>query len=191
MAWPPLSAKDYGSHFKLILHRAMWTNPHNPQASSVNCRACGLERESVLHFGKCTKLKPIFEVMRQFDGAESWDDTRMNLLGVNPFKGVIPEGTSALHFNLWKFTLIALTKASLEGAPIMPSYIIDSAMRRLRGKIQALSYSISTEKNRCDSRGTVPDFRKYNKLLEGIGSVTPEGYISLEEDLKTLFLLAS
>ena len=34
--------KDFGSHYKLILHRHLWTNPHNPSASSDRCRLCGL-----------------------------------------------------------------------------------------------------------------------------------------------------
>ena len=29
--------KDFGSHFKLVLHRALLTNPHNPSATTHNC----------------------------------------------------------------------------------------------------------------------------------------------------------
>ena len=56
--------KDFGSHFKLILHRAFFTNPHNPSAASDRCRCCGWERESIAHLGKCLMLKPIFEFTR-------------------------------------------------------------------------------------------------------------------------------
>ena len=111
----------------------------------------------------------------------------MNLLGVNAFKGVIPEGTSALHFILWKFTIIALTKASIEGAPIDPLNIVDSAMRRLREKIKSLSYSMTAEANRAEARGSKPDLRKYRRFLEGIGTVTPDGKIELNDELITLF----
>ena len=167
----------------------MWTNPHNPSASSEKCRACGMVRESVQHFGQCVKLKPIFEVMRKFDGASDWDDARMNLLGVNAFKGVIPEGTSALHFMLWKFTLIALTKSGMEGAPVIPTTIIDSAMRRLREKIKAVRYNVTLERTRCEARETTPDFRKFGRVLEGIGEVTKEGYVRLNDELTALFYM--
>jgi hypothetical protein len=125
--------------------------------------------------------------MRKFDKAERWDDARMNLLGINAFKGVIPEGTSALHFMLWKFTLIALTKKSLEGDPIVPTDIIDKAMRRLREKIKAVRYSITKEKTKSESRGTTPDFRKFKRYIEGIGTVTQEGGLQLHDELVTLF----
>ena len=110
--------KDFGSHFKLILHRAFFTNPHNPNASSIYCRACKTERESIAHFGKCNRLKPVFEFMRKFDEEKAWDDVRMNLFGVNDMKGIVPEGTSTLHFMLWKHTLIQLTLASLRGTDV-------------------------------------------------------------------------
>jgi len=127
--------------------------------------------------------------MRKFDGAKEWNDTRMNLLGVNAFKGVIPEGTSALHFMLWKFTLIALTKAGMEGAPIVPNSIIDSAMRRLREKIKSIRYSVTLEKTRCESREVKPDYRRFRRFLEGIGDVTEDGAVRLNDELSTLFHL--
>jgi hypothetical protein len=83
--------KDFGSHFKLILHRALLTNPHNDKASTCMCRLCGNERESILHLGKCEWLKPIFEVLRKFDGGTAWNDACLNLLGVNDMKGIPPE----------------------------------------------------------------------------------------------------
>ena len=32
---------DFGSHYRLIMHRAMMTNPHSPTATSCMCRLCG------------------------------------------------------------------------------------------------------------------------------------------------------
>ena len=66
--------KDFGSHLKNILHRALRTNPHNPQASTHKCRLCGEERESILHLGTCEWLRPVFEVMRKFDKGSRWDE---------------------------------------------------------------------------------------------------------------------
>ena len=127
--------------------------------------------------------------MREFDKATAWNDVRMNLFGVNSFKGVVPEGTSTLHFMLWKFTLIALTRSGLYGEPIDSTHIIDSAMRRLRNKIKALGHTIILDKNRSESRGLTLDIRKYTRKLEGIATVTPSGYVVPEKPLADLFEL--
>ena len=75
-----ITPKDFGSHFKLILHRAMLTNPHNPEAETSSCRLCGLTRESIWHWGECEGLKPIFETLRVFDGGQRWDDLKLNFV---------------------------------------------------------------------------------------------------------------
>ena len=64
------SPNDFGSHYKLILHRKFWTNPHNPDTPSDKCRLCGLCRESISHFGVCVALKPIFKELRLIDGGD-------------------------------------------------------------------------------------------------------------------------
>jgi hypothetical protein len=183
--------KDYGSHFKLILHRAMLTNPHNPSASTHLCRCCGKERESITHFGKCTKLRPVFEFMREFDGGGVWDDVQMNLFGVNDMKGIIPSGTSTLHFMLWKFTLIQLTQASLQGKPISPTSIIDRACLRVNRRVKALQHEIHCEFCRAQSRECEPSLQKIITKLAGLGEVDPlNGAVTLRDILKNTIALA-
>ena len=80
--------KDFGSHFKNILHRSFFTNPHNPKAGSPLCRACGLHRESIMHFGECPALAPVFSSLRPVDGGAE-GDVRLNLLGEH--SGAKPE----------------------------------------------------------------------------------------------------
>ena len=182
--------KDFGSHFKLILHRAFFTNPHNPSATSENCRACRGDRESIAHFGECVTLKPMFKLMRVFDGGTAWDDVRLNLFGVNDMKGVLPEGTSTLHFMLWKHTLIQLTMNSLNGTPVNASEIIDKAVLRLHKRVKALEYNITCEYCRSDARKSEVDLGKYRKRLEGIGSIDDGGRVTLHPDLQTVIDLA-
>ena len=50
--------------------------------------------------------------MREFDDGHAWDDMNMNLFGINDMKGVVKEGTSTLHFMLWKHLIIQLTMSS-------------------------------------------------------------------------------
>ena len=51
---------DFGPHYKLPLHCAMLINPHSPTAVSCMCQLCGEVRESILHWGDCKVLKPIY-----------------------------------------------------------------------------------------------------------------------------------
>ena len=37
-----VTPKDFGGHFKLIVHRAMLTNPHNLHAEASTCRLCAV-----------------------------------------------------------------------------------------------------------------------------------------------------
>ena len=181
--------KDFGSHFKLILHRAMFTNPNNPQSDTALCRVCNKERESILHFGRCQGLKPIFEFMRTFDGGTDWDDARMNLFGVNDMMGVIPEGTSTLHFMLWKHTLIQLTMKALKGEPVSPLAIIDKATLRVLKRVKALEYEIRCEYCKSEARETAPKLGKFKARIEGIGNISDEGRVYLHEKLKEIIEL--
>ena len=183
--------KDFGSHFKNILHRALLTNPHNPQASTHKCRLCGEERESILHLGTCEWLRPVFEVMRKFDKGPRWDDARRNLLGVNDMKGIPPEGTSTLHFMLWKHILIQMTAWSLNHVPPNAQQIIDRAVLRLEKRISAIQYEITCEYCTSESRGTAPNLSKARRRLEGIAEISESGQVILHSELSELLEVAN
>jgi hypothetical protein len=178
--------KDFGSHFKLILHRALLTNPHNPSAECHSCRLCGQDRESILHLGTCPWLRPIFELMRKFDGGSRWDDARLNLLGVNEMKGIPPEGTSTLHFVLWKHILIQMTLLSLKKIPPDTQQIINRAMLRLEKRISALQYEVTCMFCKAESRSTSPNLTFARRKLKGIGDVLDSGKVILHPDLASL-----
>ena len=178
--------KDFGSHFKLVLHRAMLTNPHNPHAVTHKCRLCGKARESILHLGTCTWLKPVYEVMRKFDGGTRWDDARLNLLGVNDMKGIPPEGTSTLHFMLWKHILLQMTMWSLKGIPPNVQQIIDRAALRLEKRVFSLEYEITCVYCKAESRSTPPNLRPARRRLKGIGEVLDSGKVELHPELTAI-----
>ena len=185
-----ITPKDFGSHYKLILHRAMFTNPHNPNAGDSRCRACRGDRESITHFGECTVLKPMFVLMRKFDGSDAWDDIRMNLFGVNDMKGVIPQGTSALHFMLWKHALIQLTMCSLKGIKVNAEEIIDKAVLRLQKRIKTLEYNVRCAYCKGDARGEDVKLDAFRKRLEGIGDIDEKGKVTLHRDLQIAIEMA-
>ena len=187
------SPKDFGSHYKLIFHKGFLCNPHNPEASTDKCRACGQVRESITHFGECSALRPIFEIMRKFDKAKRWDDRKMNLLGVNEMKGVIPEGTSTVHFVLWKFIIIQLTLVSIEGKPFSNLEIVEFAMRRLARKLTGIQYAMTCAKHKAESRGCQEDgtpfeanYSKFEKWVTGVATIE-DGKLIVDTELLDLF----
>jgi len=166
-----ISPKDYMPHFKLIMHRALFTNPHNPQAGTDMCRLCGVERESIAHFGKCTCLKPIFEQLRRVDGGVSWDDQVLNLFGHNSFKGIVPPGISMIHFIVWKFILISMTQLSLENKPFVPAEVLKKAKARIKRKIEVARYNLEVLHVRARARGQDLKAPQYRKWTRGIGEI--------------------
>ena len=62
--------------------------------------------------GKCVAISP--------DGERRED----------PSNRVIPYGVSMIHFIMWKFVMIGITKLSREGTPFSVLEVIDSAKDR-------------------------------------------------------------
>ena len=166
-----MTPKDYGSHYKLFLHRSFFTNPHNPKADTDLCRLCGVERETIEHFGNCMCLRPMFETMRKFDKGERWDDTALNLFGHYSNKKIISHGTSLIHFVLWKMTIIQMTQLSIEGTPFSMDTVIERAKGRIRRKIETAKYNINVISQRASARQTIPRAPQFVKWLAGIGEV--------------------
>ena len=129
--------------------------------------------------------------MRAFDGGERWDDARLNLLGVNDMKGIPPEGTSTLHFMLWKHILIQMTAFSLNNVPPQVQQIIDRAVLRLEKRINALKYDITCTFCQSESRSTTPNLKHARRKLQGIGDVLDSGKVELHPELAHLINNAS
>ena len=180
-----MTPKDFGSHFKLILHRAMFCNKHNPNATSPNCRLCGLHPESVHHFGTCITLKPIFQALRTIDKGTSWDDAKLNLLGEYDNRGTIPPGISMVHFNVWKFILIDITKKGIKDAPFLPEKVLKSSATRINKRLESIQYVITSTINRADARGIRPSFEAPRKWIRGLGAIDDEGCMSLVPSVST------
>ena len=179
--------KDFGSHYKNIIHRSMWTNPHNPTARSPNCRLCKQTRETITHFGECPRLMPIFKALRLLDDSPRWDDKTLNLLGVLPSGKVLPRGISMIHFIFWKFTLIAVTKLGIDGTPIDEDEIIRSARERIHTRIKSAKMQLHLTRLEAQSRRREPNFNKMKKSLSGLGQISEEGEFE-PNDIFTRFI---
>ena len=141
----------------------------------------------------------MFDVLRTFDEAYGWNNARMNLLGVNDMKGIIPEGTSTLHFVMWKFILIQLTMFSLKGIPIDPYKIIECGLKRLNKRLKSVRHEITRTKNKVkaryriespsekkDKEPVMPELNKFARWTEGLASIENNELV-LKQELTDLF----
>ena len=138
-----------------------------------------------------SSVSAVFEVMRKFDKGSGWDDARRNLLGVNDMKGIPPEGTSTLHFMIWKHILIQMTAWSLNHVPPNAQQIIDRAVLRLEKRISAIKYEITCEYCTSESRGTALNLSKARRRLEGIAEISESGQVILHSELSELLEVAN
>lgn len=149
--------KDFGSYYKNITHRTLWTIPHNPKAQSPNCRLCRRETITITHFGECPRLMPIYKALRLLDNSQHWDDRTLNLLGVLSTGKVLPHGISMIHFIFWKFILIAFTKLGVEGTPIDEDEIIRNARERISTRIKSANMQLLLTRLEAQARRKAPN----------------------------------
>ena len=183
-----LTPKDFGSHYKLIMHRAMFTNPHNPDAPSGLCRLCGMARESILHFGQCATLRPAFLSLRAVDGGGAWDDVALNLFGQRQGGRFVPPGISLLHFIVWKFIIIDMTLLSLKKTPFDITRVLERACARTHRKLSKTRMEVALAVLKAQARDRPPDLRRFNRWLEGIGRIHPESFeMDLTPEIESWF----
>ena len=189
--------KDFGPHFKLVLHRTMRTRDDNWQRT--RCRLCKCHPQTIEHWGGCEKLRPIFEDLRALEGGGPWLDYHMNLMATGwtdcvaiplggdnvwvPSRKVAPRGISMVHFIMWKFIMIAITANSMDGLPVSALSIIDNARRRVKDRLTKLKVRLSKKVAQALSRCQPVNLAAERKWIEGLGSIDDEGNFEANEAL--------
>ena len=179
---------DYGTHYKCIAHRQMKTNRG---ADAKLCRLCGREKETILHFGECRALKEVYESLRIVDGGLRWNDTRLNLLGLQQ-SGVMKRGTAAIHSFTWKHVIPEIVRVEQEGAKFQAGAVLRRAVRRYKKREQAMQITIRLHVNKQEARhsrsidtiadGTALD--RFSAILDGIATVDASGQIVRNEAIE-------
>ena len=173
-----LTPKDFGSHYKCILHRCFKTRAIDPTAADPTCRVCGLERESIAHWGKCIGLRPIFEALRAIDGGDSWDQAPLNLLGVTSQGGVIPPGISVIHMCVWKELIIELMNATFN-----PTAVLRRGVARVNDRLDAYTRGKHNERLTLLAKGKEPTPISIHKKLDGITYIDPDGDVMMRPEI--------
>ena len=90
-----LTPRDWGSHFKNVLHRALMVRSIT---TGEPCRCCKFDREDLRHFGNCQVASTIFDNFHSLTDEEDLtgnDRDRFCLFALLP-KGALGEGLIAL-----------------------------------------------------------------------------------------------
>ena len=108
---------------------------------------------------------------------------RLNLLGEHSGAkpeaphGMLPRGTSLLHFVVWKFIVMALTFASLRGEKVDAASILAKARVRMTKKLKSVEQLLAIELVKEKVR-----LGRFRSWLEGLADVTDEGAIELKDN---------
>ena len=147
------------SHFKNVLHRAMWTRGHDPLDQS--CRVCKHAYENIEHLALCQGIWPIFEAFARLAAADTSSMTmnerkRFALFALTPNGKALDAGWINLHLLLWKHIIYALTVVSTEDAKFEQHSIWQAAWTRFERKAHAKQENVRTLLLRAESRGSKP-----------------------------------
>ena len=112
-----LTPKDWSSHFKNVLHRALWTKSRRP--GDAMCRCCGEARESIEHFSVCRVVGGgVFRELRSLAGIDESGDKekqRYDLFTVRSDGRRAEEGWVNLNLLVWKQLVATLVRMETEG----------------------------------------------------------------------------
>ena len=126
------------SHFKLILHRALYVRTRNPAATTRKCRCCDGANETIEHLGKCPEIRKAFAIVDSIANITS-KDSSYYLFFINQGAS-LPRGVCDLMLTTWKFVLIAFTRVDLENQPFSPDRIATDGLRRYISKINRAAH---------------------------------------------------
>ena len=189
-----LTPKDWHSHFKNILHRAMWVKGHDPAPIS-GCRVCKLVRENIQHFVSCEKISVIFTQWKKLQEENViaahlelktlGDRERFYLFALTPNGARIAQGWLNLHLILWKYLIFQLVQVETEDARFSPSAVWQAAWSRFEKRAKAKSEAAYSAILLADSRGVPPpDMTKRAKAMEPIATFDPLGRLVWNADIK-------
>lgn len=178
-----LTPRDWSSHFKNVLHRALLVRSITTEEP---CRCCGCAREDLQHFGRCSKASNIFREFHSLTNEKkipdnSWD--RFSLFALLP-QGKLKDVWVDLHLLLWKQLIAVLVRVELEGEKFSVEKVWAPAWTRLKTKILALRHRVGETLRRAASRGEEPpDVSNRTRWVDPLASFDKEGIFKWNDDL--------
>ena len=186
MKWGPLAGAysnafltgmDYHPHFSHILHRRFYSRVKAREADT-RCRMCRGATESVEHLGRCQKLFPLREWLKDVSGEYSWFERGRPaafLLGLHPHDNH-GAGSTSLWLLVWSALISNLVKMSTESAILNLEVIQKKALQVFIERSLSLLFKAKVYHRRAMSRsgGEPPvSYPKYSRLISPLGEITP------------------
>jgi hypothetical protein len=191
-----LTPRDWGSHFKNVLHRALMVRSIS---TGEPCRCCSHAYENLQHFPTCDAAKKIFTDLYSLVTKHSHVDhvfrppkllrsyglqwERFCLFALLP-RYKLESSIVDLHSLLWKQFIAHLVRIELEGEKFDTTQVWAPAWARLEKKILALKFKVNEIKRRAESRGEkTPDLSKRSKNITPIATFNEEGDLKWNDEL--------
>ena len=134
---PLISPRDFKNYYR-VLHRSVRTR-NFAGGPDLMCRLCGRYHERFSHLARCRLIRRTFRFFRDLAqpiiGKTDIDD-KLIYLGARGDE-VLPGSLSDLHVILWKFILIAFTKAETVNARYGPRQVWRQAVCRFEVRVRA------------------------------------------------------
>ena len=179
-----LTPRDWASHFKNVLHRALMTRS---RGSGEPCRCCGHARENLLHLATCETAGEIFKRLHSISEGEPWgnqrEQERFALFALLP-KSRLANIWTDLHLLIWKHLIALMVRIEFEGAKFDESQVWAPAWKRLEKKVLALRERVGQEIRRAESRGDPPpDVSRRSKAVAPLARFASDGKFEWNDDL--------
>ena len=167
------------SHFKNILHRALFTRNKcklRTATGAILCRLCHREVERISHLATCRRMRPIWDKFRsihKITTTNKQDHLKLTLLGYSTPE--LPTSISDFHLILWKFIIIHFTLVDLDNRPFRPDDVWIGAIRRYLSKIHSLQQKIRLEVAEAQALERPANIRRFNDLLAPLATIDELG----------------
>ena len=180
-----LTPKDWASHFKNVLHRALVTRSITTQEP---CRCCKFARENLQHFPSCDKAGRIFSSLSDI-AVPGWvpaSTTEVEKFALFAIKEGEPvgEGWVYLHLLLWRQFIGMLVGIEFDGASFNEAQVWHQAWKRFKSKCDAASVRKREMVRRAISRGEEPpDVSKHSCPAKPLAEWCQDGTLQWNDDL--------
>ena len=192
---PLLTPRDFKSFYRII-NRSMLTRNLNPEAACTTCRLCHKAQERSSHIGRCPIIKLTFKYLynhaRRYIPTLTFNEGFI-MLGLH--NGVpMPGSLACLHVILWKFVVIAFTRADTEGVKFKAKRAWKDAIRRFLIRLKAYQEGVRRWADGWINNGegeAIPPslLHKHTDVLEPCATVDDQGQGSLHPHLHYLVKL--
>ena len=180
-----LTPKDWHSHFKNVLHRAMVVKGNDPNDKA--CRACKHEYENLQHFATCEVVGKIFTALAELTDTKLTNKTeieRFALFALRPDGKPVEEGWLNFHLLLWKYIIYYITIAEKEDEKFQTHAIWQAAKQRFEQKVAAKKETLRTDLLRAESRGLeAPNLERKGRCMQPLARVNEEGALEWDHDI--------